>query len=283
MTDIMAFSIYAYTDYREFLRHELARKQGRNASFSMRAAAARMNIGTGTLNRILNGSRNIGPALLPAIVSFLGLRSREAEYFSLLVQLSRTSHPGKKNRLYEQILRMHRESRSVIPEQKYNLFEQWECLALHQLLRIVPDCSDPELLSAMLTPKVSAARIRRALDMLEHGGMIYANNMGGYSPVEISLTTGEAWQSMAINGFQRTAARLAMNALDIFKKTERDISTLTVCLSPESFAAACDILRKTRREIMALDENETHPQKVYQMNFQLFPLSRECGKRRART
>ena len=275
----MALSIYAYTDYREFLKYELSRKRGRNTSFSIRAAAARMNIGSGTINRILSGSRNIGPALLPAVITLLGLKSREAEYFSLLVRFGRTSHPGKKRHLYEQILRLREESRSVIPQQKYDLFEQWECLALHQLFRIVSDCSDPVKLGAMLAPKVSASRVRKALGLLERNGMIRGNDRGGYSPVETSMTTGETWQGVAIHGFQKTAARMGMNALDDFQKAERDFSTLTVSLSPGTFTTARDILCKARQEILALDEKETDPRRVYQMNFQLFPLSRARGCR----
>jgi uncharacterized protein (TIGR02147 family) len=270
----MNLPIYAYTDYRDFLRNEISVKRDRNAAFSIRAAAAQMNIGTGTLNRILNGSRNIGPALLPTVIAFLGLKPREAEYFSLLVRFSRTAHPGKKRSLYEQILRMRGESRSVIPEQKYGLFEQWECLALHQLLRIVPDCSDPAMLGALLAPKVSPSRVRKALDLLERNGMIRSNDRGGYSPVENSMTTGETWLGVAIHGFQKTSARMAMNALDSFQKAERDFSTLTISVSPESFKTARDILRKARQEILALDEKETRPERVYQMNLQLFPLSR---------
>jgi uncharacterized protein (TIGR02147 family) len=276
----MPHSIYAYTDYREFLRDVLAVKRERNAAFSIRAAAGRLNIGSGTLNRILGGSRNIGPSLLPSIVAFLGLKSREAEYFSLLVAFSRTSHPGKKRYLYERILRMRGESRSVIPRQKYNLFERWECLALHQLLRIVPDCSDPTALGAMLAPKVSPSRVRKALGLLERNGTIRSNDRGGYSPVEISMTTGETWQGVAIHGFQKTAARMAADALDSFQKEERDISTLTISLSPESLASARDIVRKARQEVLALDEKETDPRRVYQMNFHLFPLSCDCGERR---
>jgi uncharacterized protein (TIGR02147 family) len=68
-----------------------------------------------------------------------------------------------------------------------------------------------------------------------------------------------------------------MNALDSFPKSERDFSTLTVSLSPGSFEAARDIMRKARQEILALDEKETDPRRVYQMNFQLFPLSRARG------
>jgi uncharacterized protein (TIGR02147 family) len=273
----MALSIYAYTDYREYLKAELVRKRGRNTSFSIRAAAARMNIGTGTLSRIISGSRNIGPALLPAVIDFLGLKSREAEYFSLLVRMSRTSHPGKKREFYERMLLMRGESRSVIPERKYDLFEQWECLALHQLLRIVPGVSDPAALGAMLVPKVSASRARKALGLLERNGMIRPNDRRGYSPVEISMTTGETWQGVAIHGFQKVAARMGMNALDTFRKAERDFSTLTVSLSPGNFAAAREILRKARQEILELDEKESDPRRVYQMNLQLFPLSRNRG------
>jgi len=89
------------------------------------------------------------------------------------------------------------------------------------------------------------------------------------------MTTGETWQGVAIHGFQKTAARMAMNALDSFQKPERDFSTLTISLSPGSFTAARDILKKARHEILALDEKETDPRSVYQLNLQLFPLSRD--------
>lgn len=276
----MPDSIYAYTDYREYLRDVLAGKRERNGSFSIRAAAGRMQIGSGTLNRILSGSRHIGPSLLPSVIGFLGLKSREAEYFSLLVAFDRASHPGKKRQHYERILRMRGQSRSVIPERKYDLFEHWECIALHQLVRIVSDCADPRTLGNLLTPRISEARARNALALLERNNLITSNDRGGYSPVNISLTTGETWQGMAIHGFQKTAARMAANALDSFQKDERDISTLTISLSPEGVASARDIVRRARQEILALDEKETAPRRVFQMNFHLFPLSRERGERR---
>ena len=266
--------IYAYTDYREFLKDALAAKRSRNASFSIRSMAARLGMGSGTLSRILGGARNIGPALLPAITSFLGLRTREAEYFALLVKFSRTANPGKKRRYYEEMLGMRGETRRKIPHGHYQVFEHWHCLALHQLLRIVTDCADPEKLGALLSPAVSAAKTRKAIELLLRNELIRHNQRGGYSPVDASLTTGETWRGVAIHGFQRTAARMAALALDTFPKEQRDYSTLTVSLSQESFAAAREILRKARQDLLALDEKESAPRRVYQMNFQLFPLSR---------
>jgi len=272
--------IYAYTDYREFLKDALAAKRSRNASFSIRSMAARLGMGSGTLSRILGGARNIGPALLPAITSFLGLRTREAEYFALLVKFSRTANPGKKRRYYEEMLGMRGETRRKIPQGHYQVFEHWHCLALHQLLRIVTDCSDPEKLGALLSPAVSAAKTRKAIELLLRNELIRHNQRGGYSPVDASLTTGETWRGVAIHGFQRTAARMAALALDTFPKEQRDYSTLTVSLSQESFAAAREILRKARQDLLALDEKESAPRRVYQMNFQLFPLSRVADVKR---
>jgi uncharacterized protein (TIGR02147 family) len=273
-------SVYSYTDYREFLKDELSSKRSRNASFSVRAAAARLGIGSGTLCRILGGARNIGPALLPAIASFLGLKTREAEYFALLVKFSRTANPGKKRLCYEKMIAMRGEIRQKIPEGKYAIFEQWHCLALHQLLRIVPDCADAGRLGALLDPAVSAARTRKAIDVLLRNGFIRRNERGGYSPIDTSLTTGETWRGVAIHGFQRTAAGMAALALDKFPKEERDFSTLTVSLSAERFAAAREILRKARQDLLDLDEKETSPERVYQMNFQFFPLSRIADVKR---
>jgi uncharacterized protein (TIGR02147 family) len=273
-------SIYSYTEYRDFINDALLRKRSQNPSFSVRAMAAHLSIGSGTLSRILHGTRNIGPTLLPAITEFLGLKAREAEYFSLLVRFSRSANPGKKRKFYEQMLRMRAGSRPVIAEEHYQIFERRPCLALHQLLRTVSDCADCAQLGAMLVPRVSAAGVRKAIDLLERTGLIRKNEHGGYSPLDTSLTTGETWRGMAIHGFQRESARLAAEALDRFPKEERDFSTLTVGLSAANFVAAREILRKARQDLLSLDEKETCPDRVYQMNFQLFPLSRPLGAER---
>jgi uncharacterized protein (TIGR02147 family) len=266
-------SVYSYTDYREFLKDGLSGKRGRNGSFSTRAAAAYLGLGSGTLSRIISGARDIGPALLPRIIDFLGLKAREAEYFSLLVRFNKTANPGKKRQCYEKIMRMRGESRRKIPEEQFSVFDKWYNLTLHQLFRIVPDCVDSEKLCALLDPPVSAAKTRKAIDMLERTGLIGKNERGGYTPAEPSMTTGETWRGMAIHGFQRTAARMAVDAIDRFPKQERDFSTLTVCLSHEKMAAIREIIRKARDEILAIEENEKAPERVYQINFQVFPLS----------
>jgi uncharacterized protein (TIGR02147 family) len=267
-------SIYSYTDYREFLRDAFSSKRDRNRSFTLRAIAGHLGIGSGTLNRILNGSRNIGPSLLPTIATFLGLKTRESEYLGLMIKFARTDNPGKKRNWYEKILEKRGEIRYLLQEEQYQLFEEWYYLALHQLLRFAPHYSDPDKLGAMLDPPVSGSRIRKAIALLEKNRLIRTNDLGGYSPTDVSMTTGETWRGMAIHGFQKTAAQMAALALDKFPKEERDFSTLTISLSAKNFSAAREIFFKARQDLLKLDEKEDAPERVFQANFQLFPLSR---------
>ncbi len=267
-------SIYAYRDYRVFLRDSLEEKREKNGGFSLRAAALKLGVGSGTLTRILNGTRNPGPTLLPRFIEFFGLRRREAEYFRLLVQFERAANDSEKRECYHEILDMQRTMEHVIPPRGYRLFEQWYYPALHQLIRIRPDLDDPVRLGELLYPPLSAFKTRKALKVLEQNGFIRKEERG-YRSLTPSMTTGEKWESTVVENFQIDMAQMGGRAIEQVERRRRDISTLTLGLSPEAFAEIRKILRRTRREILAVEEADRNQTAVYQMNMHLFPLSRE--------
>ena len=80
---------------------------------------------------------------------------------------------------------------------------------------------------------------------------------------------------MAINNFQLATLDLAKESIDRFTKEERDISTLTLSFSKEIYETIHERLKGFRREILELVKNDPgRVDKVYQVNFQIFPLSR---------
>ena len=66
----------------------------------------------------------------------------------------------------------------------------------------------------------------------------------------------------------------AERALNELPSHERDISSLTLCLSSTGFARVKDAIARFRRVLLQLSELEERPVQVMQVNFQLFPLSR---------
>jgi uncharacterized protein (TIGR02147 family) len=80
---------------------------------------------------------------------------------------------------------------------------------------------------------------------------------------------------VAINNFQLATLDLAKGSVDRFSKEERDISTLTLSFSEDLYKTIHERLKSFRREILESVKNDGgQVDRVYQVNFQIFPLSR---------
>ena len=64
-----------------------------------------------------------------------------------------------------------------------------------------------------------------------------------------------------------------MRALDELPREERDISTLTLCVAESAVEDLKERVRAFRRELLAFAELDPNPERVVQVNFQIFPLT----------
>jgi uncharacterized protein (TIGR02147 family) len=266
-------SIFTYSNYRTYIKDAIEEKQNRNPGFSYRCAANRIGISSGSLTRILNGSRHAGTALLGKLIIFLGLKKREAEYFSLLAQFESIKVESARRHCYQEILKLRAERNKPVPEEKHRFFERWYHVALFELLRTIKEPVDYAQLGSMLQPAVSESKTRKAMEHLERLGYIKNSGDAVRCTTEPFLTTGDTWESVAIHAFQVAISELAASALDTVPKEERDFSTLTMALSEDAFLKIREIVKKARSEIAAVEEACSNPERVYQINFQCFPLS----------
>ena len=75
---------------------------------------------------------------------------------------------------------------------------------------------------------------------------------------------------------------LAKRALDQLPREQRDISSLTLCVAESTLPVIKERIREFRRELLQLAELEALPERVVQLNFQMFPLSRRRPPEAAR-
>jgi uncharacterized protein (TIGR02147 family) len=88
------------------------------------------------------------------------------------------------------------------------------------------------------------------------------------------LSTGDQVKSVEVANFQLQTIDLAKSAISDIPSNQRDISTLTLSISEEGFKKITGILRTTRKEILKVAQNDSNEDRVYQMNIQLFPLTK---------
>jgi uncharacterized protein (TIGR02147 family) len=66
---------------------------------------------------------------------------------------------------------------------------------------------------------------------------------------------------------------LAAEAIERIPKEQRDISTLTLSTSAACLEAIRERLSEVRQEIMEMVKMDGNAEEVYQLNFQVFPLT----------
>src|ERR1700722_16239231 len=86
--------LFEYTDYRQYLKAELADRIKKNPAFSLRAMARQLGIQGSQLCEVVNGKANFSPVGALKVAQRLQLKGAEVDYFCSLVQLASADDPA---------------------------------------------------------------------------------------------------------------------------------------------------------------------------------------------
>jgi uncharacterized protein (TIGR02147 family) len=274
--------IYQYTEYRKFMRDFYEAEKAHNPHFSHRYVAMKVGFkSSGFFAKILQGKTNISAKLALRFADFLKLKKREADYFEQLVLFDQAKTESEKQRRFEKMLSFHRSEVKILEAFQYEYFRKWYTIALRELLAFYPFDGDYKALGKMLDPPITAAQARKAVALLEKLGMVCKDSGGVYRQTNAVISTGYDATSMAIHNFLVSSLGLAQESIDRFPRAERDVSTLVMHFSRGMYDTVSEKLKNFRRELLEAVKNDPDPaDRVYQFNFQMFPLSRQYRRDR---
>jgi len=106
-------SIYQFSNYREFLKQELANRINENPKYSLRALAKKFEMAPSTLSEVLSGHTNLSSSSARRIAGKLNLRAKESSYFLELVVLETTKDPEAKSLILERMRIIHPKRRET--------------------------------------------------------------------------------------------------------------------------------------------------------------------------
>jgi uncharacterized protein (TIGR02147 family) len=271
--------IYAYLDYRKFLAELYAEKKAKGKFFSYRYLAQKTGLkSVGFFTWVLQGKRNLSPRLALKFAEAFKLNKQETEYFQMLVSFNQARSTEEAKHWFDRIACLKRSSATVVDADQYEFYEKWYYSAIREVIGIQPFKDDYIRLARSVLPAISAAEARKAVELLERLGLIARGADGTFERRDASISTGQAWKSLAIAHFQIQAFDLGKQAMDRFPKAERDMSTLTLSCSAATFEALKERMRCLRQEFAEMAKNDAKADRVVQCNFQIFPLSRPAGR-----
>ncbi len=254
----------------QILKNAFARKKRKNPGYSLRALARDLGISPSFLSRIMNGKRLLSRPLLDSAIKVLQLDQvasralREAVFHDAKLSLPKmTERPNPKIEKYAEL-----------SSKEFSLLEVWHALPLLDLVT----CSDFESDTKWMAQRlgISEVHVKSTLHLLTEMGLI-ENTNGKLKRTENHIRFPTTQSHALIRHHHELKIQKALTYL----KTQKDKDFELRHFSGVSFAADPLKIPKARERLyQALYEvaellDEGSCTEVYQLNLQLFPLTKK--------
>jgi uncharacterized protein (TIGR02147 family) len=271
-------SVFTYSDYRTFLKEFYSDKKKSNRRFSYRLFCSLAGIKSpGHLMLILKSKANISARLAAQFCQALDLNKRQSEYFVSLVAYNQAQTHDAKKKAFEKMIAFRESSVSMVAADQYEYYRAWYHAPIRALLEIVSIKDEYDILAKMVVPPISRAQARRSIARMLKLGLLQRDSNGFLRPAEANIDTGVQGSSTAIIDYGLSTIDLARRAIREMPAEARKFSWVTLGISAKGYGELLDKIRAFRADAAAIAAADTAEQ-VYQVNIQLFPMSKPQAK-----
>ncbi len=268
-------NIFEYVDYREYLRDFYEAGKANVSQFSYRYLARQAGFSSPNFFKlVMDGDRNLSADSVEKFAKALKLDREEKRFFSDLVAFDQADDVDEKNAAFEQVAASQRFRQARrIDSSMFEYLSRWYHPAIRELAARPEFRRDPEWISRQLSPTVPVEQVRASLDLLFDMGLLVEDDDGHISRGEPSLTTGHEVRSLAVGNYHRQMLQRAADSIEEVPRELRNINALTVCIDPDNIGEIKERIQAFRETLLDFCDRDANPKTVFQINFQLFPLS----------
>ncbi len=274
--------VFRYLDYRAFLGAVYQAQKERGLSY--RAFAKRAQVGAPNyLKLVIEGERNLSPELAERFATAAGLTDEAAQYFCCLVRFCQAKGAAERAAEHEHLLAFKRyRDAHRLDASHADYHRAWYVPAIRELVTSSDFVEDARWIARKLLPPIKTQEAKSALRTLLKLGLLARDAQGKLVQTSAIVSTGAETQGVHIARYHAEMMARAVAAIDVVPSGERDVSSLTVCVSDAGLLRLKRRMQELRRELLALAQAEPAHERtrVAQLNMQLFPLSQGTASAR---
>lgn len=269
--------VFAFRDYRAFLRAYWERSSGEKQGFSPAEFAKSAGLRSPNyLKLVIDGERNLSVDSAHRFAEACGLRDEALSYFCALVAFNQSKTARERALHYAKLQSFRRFRASHRLDAAQSAYHaEWYIPALFELCARRDFDEDPRWIAKTLLPAISVQQAKQALAVLEELGLLVRDASERLRQAETVVETPEGPLGHHVVQFHRTMMQRAAEALDSVPRAEREIAALTLCVSEARMQELKRELEAFRHQLAVRYQADPEPERVVQVNFQLFPLSKK--------
>ena len=270
--------VFEYLDYREFLKNYYNSKKEANPAFSLRVFSDKIGFkAKDFISRVMNGDKNLSRESIPKVAAALKLGKHETEFFTGLVRFNQAETTEERDTAFKDMqaaLKVARfaEKQHVLGHVQYQIYSHWRHLTIRSLIGMFGFSGDYEALAKQVRPRITAEEAKKSVQLLEECELIQKDKNGKFVLTENAITTGDRTSKLALRGYHQHCLKLAAESIDREPPGSRHISGLTLGISQEGYDRIVERINAFRKEIALIAEEDQNSDKVYQLEFAMFPV-----------
>lgn len=270
-------NIFEYTNYRQFLADLYDYLKETTKYFSFRYFSKKAGFKSPNyLKLVIEGDRNISDDSIEKFSRALKLNKAESEFFARLVGFTQASNSSERAEQALKILqsKIYQKMNPLVKDQ-LQYYSHWYHIGIRELALCKNMRPDADWVARQFRPQLTTKQAQDAIESLLRLGMLVENKDGKLSVVDQNVATQSEVISSLVALYHKEMMERAKESIDTAAQLEREISSICVPVSQKTFEKMKARIKDFRHELIALASEDQDPNQVYQLNLQLFPLTKK--------
>lgn len=231
---------------------------------------------TNVLHLIIRGKRRLSPKAVGRIIDTLQIKNIERLYLESLVRYQNARLTADREALFARLMELKSKSlSSTIEQSQLEYYNEWYHPVIRELVGMKNFNPDPQWIVKHIQPRVLPEQARKSLALLEELKLIQRNEITqNLELTQQHISTGDEIASHAVVRYHQRTIEIGRESVMNFDHTERNVSSVTVAISQDTFEKISEEIAAFRKKILEISEASSDPDRVYQMNIQLFPFTK---------
>jgi uncharacterized protein (TIGR02147 family) len=279
-------NLFDHDNYRKYIAASFEDKKALKGNYSFQMLANKAGFkDRGFIPAVIKGRKNLSKSSIYKISRALGHNSKEEAYFENLVGFNQAADLDERNHFHEKLRAIKNTGKGFskprqLRDNEFEYLSEWYHVVIRSLINQLGFKGDYAWLAKQTSPSITPKQAKKSVDLLLRLGLLKKTSGGQHIISEKHLTTGKDTLNLAALNFHSKMADLGKNAIHKLSRNERFLTGLTLGISRKSYDIICEKLQSFVAEAQEIAENDQSPDGVYQINFQMFPVSKKDINRR---
>lgn len=266
-----------YLDYRDYLMALYKRMKAMVQPYSYLQYAYDLSFSrTNVIRLIITGDRSLSMKASAKIARALELKGQDRRYFTTMVKYQLARLPAERDKIFKAMMKYKTQlAPKAMDPLMVEYYSRWYNPIIRELAGLKGFKGDPEWIQKHLTFPLRLEEVKRSLKLLSDiGFLVWEDEAERYKKPEQILTEPEV-DGMAIILYHQKMMEMASQSITTVQPADREIRAVTVSLKKQRIEELKRKILDWSMEIMAMEDEDDQADRVYQMNFQLFPFTAE--------